>query len=172
MKDQLDTDYIEEQKPRPGFLTVLCVLSFISTGLGSISGLFSLISGPNSKEEMLDSKVQLTKSISDLKKMGMDSWVEMMEKIQAMAEDINNSFYLATFIAVVVALIGLFGVFKMFNGFKIGFHIYIIYSLLGIASLYIYVSPANIPTIVVAFNLIVSGLFIFMYSRNLHWMNK
>jgi len=172
MTDQLDSDFREEQKERPGFLTVLCVLSFIATGLGILSGLYTLISGKQNEEQMLESKVQLTKSISDMKRLGMDSWVDMMEKIQAMSIDINNNFYLAAFISLIIAALGLYGVIKMFKGYKIGFHLYIIYSLLSVASLYIYVSPANVPSIIVIINLIIAAIFIFMYSRNLHWMNK
>ena len=171
MTDQLDSDFREE-KERPGFLTVLCVLSFIATGLSLVFGIINLIGGKQNEEQMLESKVQLTKSISEMKKLGMDSWVEMMEKIQAMSVDINNSFYLAAFVSLLISALGLYGVIKMFKGYKIGFHLYIIYSLLSVASLYIYVSPANVPSIVVIINLIIAGLFVFMYSRNLHWMNK
>ena len=171
MTDQLDVQ-INEEKPRPAFLTTLCVLSFISTGLGVVSTFFTLLSGKQSEEAMLDAKVEMTKSISDLKNLGMDSWVDMMNQIQAMTEEVNNNFYLASFVSIIVASVGLYGVIQMWKGFKIGFHIYIMYCLLSIAAIYIYVSPVNIPSIVVIFNLVLSGLFVFMYSRNLHWMNK
>ena len=172
MADQLDENYTEEAKERPGFLTVICVLSFIATGIGFLSGLASLIRGKQSEEQMLEGKVAITKSISDLKKIGMDGFVDFMEKTQAMSVDINNSFYLATAIALFVSALGAFGVYKMFMGYKLGFHIYIIYCLVSVASLYIYIAPANIPSFLIIFNLIISAIFIFMYSRNLHWMNK
>lgn len=155
---------------RPGFLTVLCVLTFISTGIGFISGLISLLFGPSSEEQMLQARVEMTKSISDLKELGMDSLADMMVKLQAMTEQINESFYLASTLSIITIGIGLYGTIQMFKGVKRGFHLYIIYCLLSIGAIYIYVSPSNIPSWVVIFNLIFSGLFIFMYSRNLKWM--
>lgn len=171
MTDQLDTEFNQE-KPRPGFLTVLCVLSFIATGLSLFFGVINLFSGKQSEEQMIDSKVALTQSIGELKKLGMDSWVDMMEKLQAMTVDVNNNFYLAAIVTLLISGLGLFAVYKMFKGFKLGFHMYIIYSLISVAGIYLYVSPAHVPSFMIIVNLIISALFVFLYSRNLHWMNK
>ena len=160
----------ESRGVRPGFLTVLCILSFISLGGGIISTLFSLMSGPQSEEAMLDTKVALAKSISPLKEIGMDSFVEIMEQLQRMTAQINENFYIALMITLITLVIGLFGVVKMWQGFRLGFHLYIGYCLFTIVGLYIYVSPANIPTMVVVWNLLISALFILLYSRNLKWM--
>ena len=165
-----ELDHLEANNPRPKFLTVLCILSFISTGLGFISSFINLLSGPAGEEEMLNQKVEMTKAISDLRQVGMDSFVDLMTKIQAMTEEINDHFYLASILALITVGLGLFGVFKMWKGFKIGFHLYIVYCLFSIGIMYLYVSPSNIPTMIVIFNLIFSGLFIFMYSRNLNWL--
>lgn len=171
MSEELNVDNeFQEKESRPGFLTVLCVLSFISTGLGVLAGLFNLVSGPQSEEAMTMQKVALAESMDQMEKTGMDSFASIMEQIQGMTEDINNNFYLAATINLLIVGAGLFGVIRMFQGLKIGFHIYIAYCLLSVASIYIYVSPAHIPTFVVIFNLFFSGLFIFMYSRNLRWM--
>lgn len=161
-----------EEAPRPGFLTVISILSFIYIGLSLISGLINTVMGPSNEEQMLEMKVEMMRSINDLKDMGMASFAELMEKIQRMTEQINDNFYLASIITLVTFGLGLFGVIKMFKGYKVGFHIYIGYCLLSICALYIYISPANVPTAAIIFNAIVSGVFIFMYSRNLHWMKK
>ena len=170
MENQLDN--LSEEQERPGFLTVLCVLSFISTGFALLSGLFSIFSGPSSEEEMLEVKVQMTKSISEMKEIGMTSFVNLLEKLQAMSEDVNNNYYLATIVGVIIAGVGLFGVIKMWQGYKMGFHIYIIYCIIGVLGAYLYVSPSNIPSFIIIFNLLISGIFVFMYSRNLGWMRK
>jgi hypothetical protein len=169
--DTLDT-INEENTPRPKFLTVLCILTFISTGMSLVSGLYNLLFvGKQSQEAMLETKVAMAESISELKNLGMSSLVDMMEKIDRMSIEINDNFYLASMISLVTVGIGLFGAFKMWNGFKIGFHLYIVYNLLIVGAIYLYVSPGNIPTFVVIFNVFFSALFVFMYSRNLKWMN-
>ena len=169
-----ELDYLESENipKRPKFLKVLCILSFISTGAGFISGFINLLRGPSSEEEMLDQKVEMTTSIEELSGMGMDGMVDLLDKIQAMTEEINDNFYFASIVTLISVGIGFYGVLKMWTGIKVGFHLYIVYCLLSIGSLYLYVSPSNIPSMIVIFNLLFSGLFIFMYSRNLNWMTK
>ncbi len=166
----VEIDNIGEDEKRPSFLTAICVLSFITIGSNLIFGFIGLFSGPQSDEELLQAKVDLAKTSSELKTAGLESWVDVLDQLDRMTLEINDSFYLASILGLIVALIGLFGVLKMWQGMKMGFHLYIIYSLISVVSVYLYVSPANIPSFVIIFNLLISGLFIFMYSRNLHWM--
>ena len=63
----------EENQPRPRFLTVLCILTFIATGISLITGIFNLlITGKQSEEAMLDTKVQMTQSINEMRDIGED----------------------------------------------------------------------------------------------------
>ena len=165
MTDQLDTNLNQEQ-PRPGFLTTLCILTFIWTGLSILGSLFSFVSGKQSSEQMTATRVELTKQMSEMKELGMDGFADFFEKIILMSEESNNNF------SLVVVCIGLFSALKMLKGYKIGFHIYIIYSLLSVGAIYTTVSAANVPSIIIIINLILSGLFVFLYSRNLHWLTK
>ena len=66
--------------------------------------------------------------------------------------------------------LGLFGVIFMMRRRKLGFHMYIVYSLLAIGGMLLYVSAENIHISLPIVNVIFSGLFIFLYSRTLHWM--
>lgn len=166
--NQIET--FQEQNERPSFLKVLCILSFISTGLGLVSGLINLLSGPFNEEEMVEQKVQMMKSIDELRTMGADQFADLFEKIQRMSESMNAHFYAVQLVSLIVVGIGVFGVYKMWNASKLGFHLYIIYSLLSVLTVYFFVAPTDVPALVVIFNLIVSGIFIFMYSRNLKWM--
>ena len=119
---------------------------------------------------MWNSKVEMAKATNDLKDMGMTGLADMMEKFERMSTEINENFYLAGTIGLLTTAIGLFGAYKMWNGAKMGFHAYIIYNLMVIGGIYLYVSPGNIPSIVVIINVILSGIFVFMYSRNLKWL--
>lgn len=170
MSEDFEVESYEERPKRPGFLTTLCILSFISIGIGILSGLANLAMGPTSDEQMKEMRVELTTQTEEMKDMGMDSFANILEQIQSMTEEMNSSFYLATSLNLIIVLLGLFAVIKMMKGFKLGFHLYIVYCLLGICSLYAYVSPGNIPTFLIVVNLIFSGLFVLLYSRNLKWM--
>ncbi|NVK65216.1 MAG: hypothetical protein HWE22_11555 [Flavobacteriales bacterium] len=168
------TEFVEheEQKTRPALLLVLAILSFISIGVGILSNTFGLISGPLSEEDIKVQRVEMAKQKSQLRGQGMSGMVSFVEKLEGMIEETNNNFYLSKGILFLTDFIGLFGVIFMLRRRKLGFHMYIVYSLLALGGMYLYVSPENIHMSLPIFNLIISGLFIFLYSRTLHWMRN
>lgn len=156
---------------RPDFLKNLCILTFISTGLEIIKTIFfELFFGPKSEEIMREEKVALASQISEVKDLGIDYMVDMLDKIGTMSYQLNENFYLAHLIHLITASLGLYSAIKMWQGFKFGFKLYTLYSLLAVIGIYLYISPSNIPSSVIIFNILFSALFIFLYSRNLHWM--
>lgn len=160
-----------EREPRPSFLTVLCVLSFIFIGFSLLFGLIGISQGPQSEEQMIDQKIELAKAADEMRTLDMESFAVMMEKISRMSVSINANFYSSSILSLIIMGLGLFGVIKMWKGFKLGFHLYIGYSLLTIVQVYFFVSPTDIPTFVVVWNLLISALFVLMYSRNLKWLS-
>lgn len=158
------------QPKRPQFLTVLCILTFISTGMDILSGFPKLLGGPMSAADMNEEKVEMLKSIDQLRELNMESFAVMIEKLIRMMEGLNAHFYASTAVALVVLMAGLSAAILMWTGRKIGFHVYIGYSLVSAMQVYLFVSPSDIPSIVVILNLLVSGLFVFLYSRNLKWL--
>lgn len=168
----MENELTQQEEKRPTFLVVLCILTFINTGLNILTSLVQLISGPTSDEQLLAERVELTKATNEMKDSGMDALAGVMDQMQAMTADIQANFYIAMTVALVAPLLGLFGALKMWRGERLGFHLYIIYNLIAVGGIYLYVSPQNIPSIAIIFGLLLSGLFVFLYSRNLHWMNK
>jgi hypothetical protein len=167
-------DFIDEgtsfQPKRPKFLTVLCILTFISTGMDILSGFPKLLGGPMSAEQMDEQKVEMAKSIDQMRELDMESLAVMLEKLERMMEGLNAHFYASTSVAVVVLMIGISAAILMWLGRKIGFHVYIAYSLISVLQVYLFVPPSDIPSIIIILNLLISGVFIFMYSRNLKWL--
>ena len=159
-----------KEEKRPTLLTVLCILTFVSIGINMLTLLVQLVAGPSSEEEILAERVELSRAISQMQDAGMDGIAQIMEQFMAMTAQIQENFYFAMAISLVTYVVGFFGVLKMFQGEKIGFHLYIVYNLLSIGGIYLYVSPNNIPSMSIIFGLILSGAFIFMYSRNLSWL--
>ena len=155
---------------RPKSLKVLCILSFVNLGISFLGILSQFLSGPASKKDMLLQKAEMSKNIEQLETLNADYAVDAIHKLIAMAESLNSSFYAVTVVTLISSIIGLFGVLKMWNGTKIGFHFYIIYSLITVGQVYLFVSPTSIPSFVVIWNLLIAGLFVFLYSRNLNWM--
>lgn len=167
--EELDVTGLKSK--RPTFLTVLCVLTLINTGLSVFTSITSLLHGPISQEEMIEQRVQFLKSADEMRSMDLPAFAEMMEQIQRMSESANAHFYPNTLVSLFILGLGIAGAVFMLKGSKLGFHLYIGYSLLAVLQLYFFASPADIPTVAVVFGLLFSGLFIFLYSRNLHWLN-
>lgn len=162
----------KEEPKRPTFLKVLCILSFISIGMSGIVSLFTTLGGPDSEETVLENRAQLFESTAEMRATGMNDVADIFEQLQRMNESLNDHFYAVSLVSILVLIIGFVGVLFMWQGKRIGFHLYILYSLFSIGNLYLFVSPADIPTFAVIWNLLISGIFILMYSRNLAWMNK
>jgi hypothetical protein len=162
----------EMQQSRPKGLTVLCVLTFISTGFSLLTELFNLFKGPMNKEQLNESKVEMSKAIDEMRSLNMDAIAEMFEKLQRITEVLNAQFYFATLTTIVVLSIGLLAAFFMWQGKKAGFHLYIVYSLLVAVQLYLFVSPSTIPTAILVWNILISGLFVLLYSRHLKHLSR
>lgn len=168
--EHFENDLEQERGPRPGFLTTLCVLTFISTGMSLFSNLFSLITGPLSDEQLKDVQVSMMDLAGQMQNANMTGLAEFYEKLFRIQEATNANHYAFVLSTMVILGIGVFAAIKMLKGSKLGFHLYIIYSFLSVIQLYFFVSASTIPTIFVVSNVIFSLLFIFLYSRNLKWL--
>lgn len=162
---EIDQNSITER--RPVFLSVLCVLSYVWIGISALGPLVSLITGPQSEEQMLEGKAALYQSATQMKEQHMDGFARVMRQLADMSEVLNNNHYLVQLVTLIVLGVGLFGVIQMWKQKKIGFHLYIVYSLLGSAQIYFFVKPELVPTFMIVFNLILSGLFVLLYGLNL-----
>lgn len=168
--DAIDNGEIKKEQ-RPVFLTVLCVLSFVYLGFSILLGVIGLGRGQYSEDEILTHRVESAKAADEMRSLDMESLAVMQEQIQRMSESLNQSFYPSSILSLAVMLLGLWGVIWMWKGRKLGFHLYIAYSLLTIVQIYFFVSPADIPTAVVVWNMFFSAIFVVMYSRNLKWLS-
>ena len=171
MEQGYQIEEINQKEPRPKLLKIVCILSLISIGLSFLGGVSQLFNGPVSDEDLLNQKVEITKTVTKLVELDAgEYWILSVKKLIPMSESLNSSFYYVTILTLITSIVGFFGVLKMWQGFKIGFHFYIIYSLIGIGQIYLFVSPTSVPTFVVFWNTVLSGIFIFMYSRSLNWL--
>lgn len=173
---ETDYNYILEQgepiEKMPRFLLVLLILTFINTGLALLGGIFSLLVGKPSEKEIIESKVEMAKSIVELKKVKLDYFVDLLEKIEGLTDAMYANFTLYNLLAILIASIGATSAVLMYKRMKLGFHAYVIYSFCAIIQVYAFVSPENVPSPLIIGNLIIAGLFVFMYYRNMSWLTK
>ena len=156
----------------PRFLLILVILTLINTGLALLGGVFSLVVGKPSEKEILASKVQMAKSIVELKKVNLEYFVDLLQKIEGITDAMHANFMMFNLLGIFIAGIGAASAFMMLKRMKLGFHAYIVYSFLSILSVYAFVAPVNVPSILILTNAIFAGLFVFLYSRNLKWLTK
>ena len=169
MMTELDTTTSPEEK-RPTLLTVIAILSLIWIGFGLIGGLVSLGSGPISEEALRTISIENARQKQEMRDLGFDWGVRTIEQSEKMMMEINEHHYFAKGLEILIYGIGLVGVVFMLRRRKLGFHMYIIYSLLAVGGPYLYVSVVNIPSFITITTVVISALFIFLYSRNLSWM--
>lgn len=161
------------QKSRiPQLLLVTGIISILGTGSTILSSLMSMIVGQPSQEEITESKLELARSLEQIEKNDVQFLEELIRNLQIMLDSMYSNFFLYTFVAALVAGVGLAGVIFMFKRKELGFHLYIIYSLFYVAQSYLFVSPTNVPLILVITNLGISGIFIYIYSRSLNWFRS
>jgi len=166
-------EFKQPQKSRiPQLLLVTGIISLLGTGSTILSSLMSIILGKPSQEEITESKLELAKSLEQVEKNDVQFLEELIRNLQIMLDAMYQNFFLYTFVAALVAGAGLAGIIFMFKRKELGFHLYIIYSLLYVAQSYLFVSPANVPLVLVLTNLGVSGIFIYIYSRSLNWFRN
>jgi hypothetical protein len=135
---------IEQPQPgqRPTLLTVLCVLSFIGSGMGAVSNLFVYLVHPT--------LITLIES-GAYDEMGFDL---------GFFSSIEQSYFLLSGLLQVVSFTGVVHMWKLRRS---GFHLYAISQLLMLilSSVYVYKPLGTYPM----FDLMFAALFILMYLR-------
>ncbi|MGV3609888.1 MAG: hypothetical protein ACO1N0_02995 [Fluviicola sp.] len=162
----------EPNQKRPVLLTVLAVLSFIVIGYGMLGLLTSTLSGPPSPEQIDEGYQQIIQAVSDLRDQNAVGLADFFEGLANMIAYEQHHFFPVMLLNAVTIITGFIGVLFMLRGRRLGFHFYIIYNLLSIGGVYLIVPFELVPTILLITSLILSGLFVFLYSLNLKWMNK
>ena len=151
---------------------VLLVLTFINTGGAIVMGFVSLLFFQPTAESLRKSKIDMAKSISVFKEIGFDEMADLLNRFQVMAEILNHNFLASTSLNILFSMIGCVSAVLMYKRNILGFHAYIIYNLLAASSIYFFVSPAYIPSVILITNLLISLVFVLLYSRHLKWLRK
>ena len=79
-------------KPPKG-LMVLIILTWVNTLFSIVTTLFTLLFIRNKPEDLEKERVETAKSIIELKKLGLESMVDLLERIQAMTDALQPYFF-------------------------------------------------------------------------------
>ena len=135
MSDNLDfnQDQLKEVNSIPQFLKVLCVLTLIYISFSSLIDVFSINHGELTNQEMLSIKAEMSVMVANYEKVDFQYGATCIRQLTILKEILNGKYLAFAILSLIINFIGVFGVMKMRNGFKIGFHLYIIYSLLYVS---------------------------------------
>ena len=160
---------------RTEFLTILCVLSFIGSGIGILSGI------NNYREADLTAALvreQMQKSRSEIKEKAGEKngekGVEMADKVIATAIDATQPDKVRTYSLATVACnaLTLLGAFLMFRLRRTGFWIYLLGTLALVVSPFVIYGTGNFLSYAMGLGFGFIGLiFVLLYSRNLKHMS-
>jgi hypothetical protein len=147
MEEQQILPATGEQGKRPTLLTVLCILTFIGSGLNFFSNLIIFIFFDTS----IKSALAVVQAFN-------------MPELKTFFETVRPVYFAST---AAISALALFGSVMMWQMKKLGFHIYTVSQILVIlAPMYFFgfMSPDF-------FNLLISGVFVLLYSKNLKVMS-
>ena len=161
---------MSELSKRPQGLMILLVLTFINTGSSIFFGLITVLFFKPTAADLKKERLDMAKSIVELKEVGLNSLVDLLERVQAMTEALNDYFIETNVVNIVIALLGATSAYFMLKRNQLGFHGYIIYNLLASGSIYFFISPSLIPSVILIVNLCISLVFVLLYARHLPWI--
>jgi hypothetical protein len=165
-------EHVEEankSNKRPVFLTVLVVLTWLWAGISIMNAFTAMVSGPVSDEIMQEQELKAAESIAEMKELGQDDFIHLIELGTERMRFVNEQAFQKNYLIIlVVGILGAIAGYMMWTLKKVGFHLYILYSLIYVGMSYLIYPLDMIINIEIYFNLFVAGLFVLLYSRNLH----
>ncbi len=157
----------QETFKRPIFLTVLCILTFIALGFSSLSFLASLFSAAPTAVEIERSQAVFIDAANKLRSDHLMGFADIMEQMGQMTRHMLENANVQKLLTGLTLVAGLFGTLLMWQGKKMGFHLYVGYCILQFAMPYMLVPAEFVPLFIPISNGILSLIFIVMYSVNL-----
>lgn len=157
MSDVLDQSYEQGPAKRPMFLTVLCILTFVSCGLTFVTDVYGLLTAKQ-QQESLEKSLKVMDQLQSNDEMP-EMFGSMTNGVAKMAEWTTTAHYLS----LGNVLICLAGALLMWRLRKMGYFIYIFGQLLPFVSLVgIYSVVQDVPLL--GFSMIIGGVFIAIFA--------
>jgi len=158
------------KKKRPVFLLVLVILSSLNISV-SLLGSFSGMLGAKPDAKMIkQAKLEFANMREQLEEGGAADFTYIIDQMEGITNNMFKYFQAYNSVQFLILVLGLTGVILMYQRRKLGFHFYIIYSIGLVVLPYLFNPITGIPTILSIVGILYGGVWVLLYSRNLHWM--
>jgi len=154
---------------RPTFLTVLCILSFIGGLWGAYTG-FSSAFTDKPQRDLEEAQAKIEEARATMGDQGGLAERMMEEGIAAAEQGVVNAKPLGI-ASLVLSLVGLVGVWMMWNLKKLGFGIYTAASVLGMVVPLFILDFSMVTLLGLGIGGLISVIFIILYAVNLKHMH-
>lgn len=146
------TDNTENnENTRPDFLKILCILTFIGSGLSLVSNLLMFLTIDIVREYYQNGMFDFLEENMDL-------------NVLDVLVSINSTYFI---LQALVFSLAIYGTYTMWNLKKLGFHIYVIAQIILLILPQVFLPGLPFPT----FELIISTIFVLLYAKNLQFMS-
>ncbi len=159
----LDSNQLKVEKERPTFLTVLCIITFIVSGILLFIHVFDVISFDRlEQEEMIEEQLIM---LSDM--FNIEGAILETTKLQLDERLIHHT--PISWMSIISLILSLYGAFMMFKMNKIGFHLYTVAKIIGLSTILFFTINS---TVIMDYTItaIYSIAFVIMYAVNLKHM--
>jgi len=150
----------EETKKLPDMLNVLTILTFIGSGLGLITSVWSYVKAPKTYEDTIAAQNQMENAPDFVKKLAGPNMVEMARK------SLDNRMPILLLGLIGVALC-IYGAIQMRALRKTGFTLYFIGEVLPVITAFIFIGFGLFSTFSLGITIAFPLVFIILYATQL-----
>lgn len=154
---------------RPTLLTIVCILSFIGGLWGAIDGFRTGFTN-KAQEDLEVAKAAIEESMAQMQGQGGEFAEKLMEQGISLAEKAAEHAKPIGISAFVLSLLGLYGVWLMWNLRKQGFWFYTVASIVGLVIPLYFLGFNMVAIMGLGLGAFISILFIVLYAVNLKHM--
>ncbi|MFN5506879.1 MAG: hypothetical protein ACK48O_09095 [Flavobacteriia bacterium] len=169
---EMQENEVEFKKKRPVFLLVLVILSGVNLVFSLFGAMGGMLGAKPDKAMYKSAKLEFANMREQLEQANADDFIYIVEQMEGITNNMFKHFQAYNTYQFLVLLLGLFGVVLMYKGRKLGFHFYILYSIGLVVIPYVFNPISGIPAILTIVGVIYGGIWVLLYSRNLHWMQE
>ena len=169
----MENPFDEQQRPiqRPTFLMVLCILTFIGSGWGVLSNLYSVFTSGFMDNATLHME-QYSNMVNELEDQSSASFMSgflnsSMEVLRATAEHARE----IAILSLVLNLVSLLGCILMFQLRRSGFYIYTAAQVLMLFILPYFAGFSTLVIMGMLWSAFIAAIFVVMYALNLKYMH-